>query len=106
MKVLVSPTQAVIDKIRAEGEAAARRATSIHPAVAHLVPQAYSLRALGWTVPYAIEGDAKLTRTALVADDAFAVGKVEFVSAATKLPDDWGDAVEAPKVGGDGGTPK
>lgn len=96
-KALVLRTRndaAVLARLQAQAEAAARPPDDVHPAVRHLVPAEYSPEALGWTVPIALqeerdEQDEPTGRVAVVAEESFARGKADFAGAADGLPGDW-----------------
>ena len=96
MKVVTFPNQtaanAVLNRTRNAGNAVARRATTVHPAAAHLVPATWNGSGnppRGWTVPHATLNEPGSARVAVVVEDDFARGKPDFAGAADGLPADW-----------------
>jgi hypothetical protein len=95
MKVIVFANRglatAALARTRAAGNAAARRATFIGSAIAARVPATWNGQGnppTGYTVPYGVVEEPN-GRFAIVAEDAFAVGRPDFAAADDKLPDDW-----------------
>jgi hypothetical protein len=95
MKVIVfahGNETAALARIRAQAHAAARRAMTVHPAAAKLVPATWNGQGSpppGWSVPYGVENEPGNERVAIVVEDDFARGKPDFAGAADRLPDDW-----------------
>lgn len=83
---------AALARVRAAGNAAARRATIVHPAAQRFVPATWNGQGRvppGFTVPYGLEHEPGNGRVAIIAEDGFAQGQPDFTSAPSKLPDDW-----------------
>lgn len=96
MSKVIVPTaldlSAVRGRVRAAGNAAARRATHIGGAIASKVPATWNGTGAvptGWTIPYGEEVQPLTGRVAIVAEDAFAAGQADFAGATSALPNDW-----------------